>query len=64
MHFIWRFYTAEDGRWKWQRLSIGKEVLAESPATYADYDRCLANAKNQGYEFLPSQPKLRQERSR
>lgn len=64
MHFIWRFFTAEDGRWKWQRVTMNKEVIEESPSTYADYDGCLADAKLQGYHFLPAQPKLRQERSR
>jgi hypothetical protein len=29
-------FTAEDGRWKWQRVSMNKEVI-EVP-TYADYD--------------------------
>ena len=54
---VWRFYTTEDHKWKWQRLSVRHEVIAESSAAYKDYDSCLADAKKKGHDFLPSQTK-------
>lgn len=58
MNFIWRFYVDPDHRWRWQRLSSDRSVVAESRAAYKEYEGCLANAKDEGYVFHPSQAKL------
>ena len=52
---VWRFYTIENHRWKWQRLSVSHAVIEESRSEYKDYETCLANAKQKGYVFQPSQ---------
>ena len=54
MNLIWRFYSDSDHRWRWQRLSVDKRVVDESRAGYKEYESCLANAREQGYVFLPS----------
>ena len=56
---IWRFYRDGDAGWKWQRLSINKVVIAESRVTFADYDECVNDAKQKGYQHQPSQEKIR-----
>lgn len=58
MNSIWRFYVDQDRRWRWQRLSADRSVVAESLAAYQEYEGCLANAKNEGYIFHPSQARL------
>jgi len=58
MNFIWRFYVDQDHRWRWQRLSTDRAVVAESLADYKEYEGCLANAKDEGYIFHPSQARL------
>ena len=58
MNFIWRFYMDHNRRWKWQRLAVDKTVLAESTSAYKEYAGCLANARDNGHVFQPSQPKL------
>jgi hypothetical protein len=55
---IWRFYVGPDGHWRWQRLSPDRLLISESRSGYAEYEGCLANAKEEGYVFLPSQDKL------
>lgn len=55
---IWRFYRDLDHRWRWQRLSAERLLISESGSGYAEYEGCLANAKEEGYVFLPSQDKL------
>ena len=55
---VWRFYTDQNHRWRWQRLSVNREVIAESHAAYEDYESCLADAKNKGHVYLPSQAKI------
>ena len=64
MNIIWRFYVGEDQRWRWQRLSVSREVLAESPTAYSDYEGCLADARGQGYVFQPPQAGLIRSRPR
>jgi hypothetical protein len=54
MNLIWRFYSDSEHRWRWQHLAFDSSVLAESRASYAHYEACLANAKERGYVFLPS----------
>ena len=55
VNLIWRFYRGEDKQWRWQQLSAGREVVADSPAAHADYELCLADARKQGYVFQNSQ---------
>lgn len=55
---IWRFYLDHHRRWKWQRLSVDRTVLEESASAYKDYEACLADAREHGHVFLPSQPRL------
>ncbi len=55
MNLIWRFYLDQERQWRWQRLSVGLAVIAESPKAYKEYEGCVANAKDQGYVFLPPQ---------
>jgi hypothetical protein len=54
-HTVWRFYTEPDHEWKWQRLSVQGEVIAQSAMSYKSYDGCVADAKDSGYVFHPSQ---------
>ena len=53
MNLIWRFYVDEDRKWRWQRLSISREVVEDSETGYKDYEGCMANATSRGYTFLP-----------
>ena len=55
MNLIWRFYMDQERQWRWQRLSVGSAVVAESPNSYKEYEGCVANAQIQGYVFQPSQ---------
>jgi hypothetical protein len=63
MNFIWRFYVDSNQRWKWQRLAVDRTVLAESATGYPEYEGCLANARDNGHVFQPSQEKLIRGRS-
>jgi hypothetical protein len=58
VNLIWRFYTDDSQRWKWQQLSVGREVITESDAAYMEYEGCVADAKSKGYVFQPSQARL------
>lgn len=58
MNYIWRFYVDQDRRWRWQRLSSDRSLVAESRAAYKEYESCVTNAQNEGYDFQPSQSKL------
>ncbi len=64
MNSIWRFYTGQDQRWRWQCLSTDKSVILESSAAYKEYEGCMANAREQGYVFVPSQAKMLRPNSR
>jgi hypothetical protein len=55
MNLIWRFYSDNDKKWRWQRLAFDGSVVAESPTGYKEYEACQANAQAQGYVFLPAQ---------
>lgn len=63
MNFIWRFYLDQNHRWKWQQLSVDRTVIAESSAGYKEYEGCLANARDNGHVFQPSQEKMVRGRS-
>jgi len=56
---VWRFYRDEGRRWKWQQLSLYGEVISQSAKRYKDYESCLADAKENGHVFEPSQAKTR-----
>ena len=58
VNLIWRFYTDDDHRWKWQQLSVGREVITESNMAYKEYEGCVADAKSKGYVFHPSRARL------
>jgi hypothetical protein len=55
INLIWRFYSGPDHRWRWQRLSFDKAVVQQSETGYKEYEACLANAREHGYVFQPSQ---------
>ena len=57
MNVIWRFYLDGGSQWNWQQIGAGQSVVAESSKGYANYEACLANAKDRGYVFLPAQGK-------
>ena len=56
-HVVWRFYTEPAHEWKWQRLSVQGKVISESTKSYESFDGCVADAKDSGYVFQPSQAK-------
>jgi hypothetical protein len=56
-NLIWRFYLGPKHCWKWQHLSVRGEVILESAKAYKKYEECVANAKDHGYVFQPSQPR-------
>ena len=58
VNLIWRFYTDDNHRWKWQQLSVSREVITESNTGYKEYEACVADAKSKGYVFHPSQARL------
>ncbi len=58
MNIIWRFYMDPNQRWKWQRLSADRSVVSESASAFGEYDGCLADARENGHVFEPSQPRL------
>jgi hypothetical protein len=55
MRTVWRFYVGDDRRWRWQQLTPSQVVISESRSSYAEYDGCIAAARNSGYEFHASQ---------
>jgi hypothetical protein len=58
VNLIWRFYTDDNHRWKWQQLSVSREVITESNTAHKEYEACVADAKSKGYVFHPSQARL------
>jgi hypothetical protein len=58
-NLVWRFYMDQGHKWKWQHLSMHGEVISESARGYKNYENCLANAKENGHLFEPSQAKTR-----
>lgn len=55
---IWRFFSGEDKRWRWQQMADNRSVVAESSSSYSSYDACIADAQAEGYLFEPAQGKL------
>jgi hypothetical protein len=56
-HTVWRFYMTKDCLWKWQRVTVNRNVVAESPEGYRDLDSCVASAKDGGYVYKQPQAK-------
>lgn len=54
MNLIWRFFSDDSHRWKWQQLSASKEVIYESAQDYGNYEACMVDAKAKGYVFHAS----------
>lgn len=54
VNFIWRFYSDSAHHWRWQRLAYDGTVVEHSKSGFAQYESCLANAREQGYVYLPS----------
>lgn len=58
MRGIWRFYVDEYARWRWQRLSVNKVLIAESTIGLADYEQCVDDARSKGYLLQSNQARL------
>jgi len=58
MKVTWRFFVDSDMRWRWQQLTTDRAVIAESQASYDDYEGCIAAARSVGYVFEAAQGKL------
>jgi hypothetical protein len=56
--FVWRFYVAEDGGWRWQKLSSERQVIAECPISHPDYESCVVAAHAEGYVHAAAQGRL------
>jgi hypothetical protein len=56
---IWRFFTASNGKWQWQHLTISQILIAESNPIHDGYEECVADAQRNGYEIqvLPASTK-------
>ena len=63
MNLVWRFFFGPDHRWRWQRSSLEGKVVAESSASYAEYEGCLASAGEQGYKAVPAAAPIRRRSS-
>ena len=57
-NLVWRFYIDPNHRWRWQHLSVQREVISESPTGYKEYEECLADAEGKGYVFHPPHARL------
>ena len=55
MDIVWRFFQDGEQKWKWVKMNSGDCMLAESQHVFPDYEACLADAKLNGYAFLPAQ---------
>lgn len=53
MNTIWRFYLDQNRQWRWQRLTMNRDVVAESPKGYKEYEGCVEDARRHGYDFAP-----------
>ena len=45
----WRFKTAPSGRWVWQRVSDGGDVVSQSDVDFRLLEECAADARRSGY---------------
>lgn len=56
---IWRFYTASNGKWQWQHLTINQILITECSPVHQGYDECVVDAEKCGYkrQVLSTSPK-------
>ncbi len=59
MHGMWRFYVDECARWRWQRVSANRVMVAESTVGFADYEQCVNDAHSKGYLVQAAEAKLK-----
>jgi hypothetical protein len=45
----WRFKTEQRGRWVWQRVSDGGDVVSMSEADFPTIETCAVDAQRCGY---------------
>lgn len=64
MNKIWRFYLDDQREWRWQALSVGRDVISESTCAFKAYETCVANAQAEGYLYVPSKVKPHTPKSR
>ena len=57
VNLVWRFYLDAAQQWRWQHLTVEGAVVSESNTSHAQYETCLADAKQNGHIFEPSQPR-------
>jgi uncharacterized protein YegP (UPF0339 family) len=59
MNLIWRFYLDQNQQWRWQHLTVNRDVVSESRKGYKEYEGCVENAQGQGmfaYRLKQSRP--------
>ncbi len=54
MNSIWRFYSDQHRTWRWELLAFDQTVLESSAGGYEDYERCVSNAEEHGYRYIPA----------
>jgi len=64
MSMIWRFYIDEQRQWRWQHLTVGRDVVSESASAFSDYDSCVTAATKHGYVHAPTVEKFYAEKVR
>lgn len=45
----WKFKTEQLGRWIWQRISPGGDVVLKSGADFPSIEECAVDAQSRGY---------------
>ena len=45
----WRFKTEQPGRWVWQRVSDGGDVVSASELDFPTIESCAVDAQRSGY---------------
>jgi hypothetical protein len=53
---MWRFFQNEQGKWKWQKIGMDREIIDEAMLGFHDYASCMNDAVACGYQYSPSQP--------
>ena len=46
---VWRFKTQQPGRWVWQHVSGGGDVLMQSDLAFPTIETCAVDAQRCGY---------------
>jgi uncharacterized protein YegP (UPF0339 family) len=55
MNLIWRFHLDQNQQWRWQQLTVNRNVVAESRKGYKEHEGCVEDARRHGYDSAPSQ---------